>query len=496
MASNVVFDIVARDRASATFDKVGRSADMSSGKLKGFQQVGRAAGRALAAGALVGGAALVKMGQAAADDEKAQKALALTLRNTAGATDAQIAATEEWIAAQGKALGVADDDLRPALQRLAEGSKDVGEAQRLATIAMDVSAGTGKSLKTVTEALLRAQNGQVAGLSRYGIATKDAQGKTMSFEQVVAGMAKTFKGQASEAAETTAGKQRKLAVAMGELGEKIGAAVLPAMGALVDIGIKTIAWVEENTTLVGVMVGVFGGLLAIVWAVSAATKAWAAIQAVVAVATKVWAAAQWALNKALLANPIGLAIVAIAALVAGIVIAYKKSETFRNIVDGAFRKVGEAAQWVKDKTLSMVDFFAKMPDKISRATAGMWDGIKDAFRSAVNWIIDGWNGLEFSLPGVKVPGPLPDIPGFSIGTPNIPRLAKGGITTGPTLAVVGDNPGGREAIIPLDRAGGMLGMGGRDVTVTLPVYLDSQKIWEGQVRLYRTSGGQMGVAVA
>src|SRR5690606_21748924 len=78
----------------------------------------------------------------------------------------------------------------------------------------------------------------------------------------------------------------------------------------------------------------------------AASAAFAARMAVIRAVTLAWAAAQWVLNAALLANPIVLIITVIIALAAALVIAYKRSETFRNIVNAAFRVVGMAALWM------------------------------------------------------------------------------------------------------------------------------------------------------
>ena len=80
-------------------------------------------------------------------------------------------------------------------------------------------------------------------------------------------------------------------------------------------------------------------------------------------------------------------------------------------------------------------------------------GRHQGFVHAINWLIDKWNGLSFTIPSISVFGKK--IGGFTLSTPDIPRLAQGGITTGPTLAVIGDNPGGREAVIPLDKSGGV-----------------------------------------
>lgn len=117
---------------------------------------------------------------------------------------------------------------------------------------------------------------------------------------------------------------------------------------------------------------------------------------------------------------------------------------------GAIRDaVGDAAGWIKDKFTSVIDFFRDLPGRITSATSGMWDGIKNSFKAAINSVIGWWNNLSFymDLPD-KIPG-LPDE--ISISTPNIPYLAKGGIVTRPTLAVVGE--AGPEAVIPLGRGG-------------------------------------------
>lgn len=75
-----------------------------------------------------------------------------------------------------------------------------------------------------------------------------------------------------------------------------------------------------------------------------------------------------------------------------------------------------------------VDFFKKLPGRITAAASGMWDGIKAAFRGAINWIIDRWNSLEFRVPGFSAFGF--SVPGVTLGLPDIPRLAQGGIRGG------------------------------------------------------------------
>ena len=225
-SASLVFDLVAKDHASDKFDKIGHSSSSAGAKLKTFAKAG-----ALAAGAAVIGlgVAMIGMAKAAMEDQRAQALLAKQLQNSAGATKAQVAATEDWITKQGIALGVTDDDLRPALAKLVAVTHDVGKAQSLASLAMDVSAGTGKSLSTVSAALAKAQLGQVSGLSKLGVATKNADGSTRSLKDITADMAKTYDGAASTAANTASGKFGRLKLIFDETKESIGSKLLPIL---------------------------------------------------------------------------------------------------------------------------------------------------------------------------------------------------------------------------------------------------------------------------
>lgn len=346
-----------------------------------------------AVAALAGiGKASLDAAKAAAEDESAQSKLAQTLRTAAGASDTQIASTEKWISAQGKALGVSDDELRPALSKLAVATGSVAKAQKLTSLAMDVSAGSGKSLSTVTDALQKAQNGSLGGLSRLGVATKNADGSTKSLAQVTKDLASTYTGAASTAADTTAGKQKKLQVQLGELQEEIGARLLPVLSKMATIGLAAVEWIGENTGKVTALVAVVAGLAAVVITVNVAMTlagtvmaVYKAAQTAVAAASKAFAAAQWLVNAALSANPIGLVVVAIAALVAGLVIAYQRSETFREIVDAAFAflkdKIPPILEGIKDVVVKVFNFikgFISNPiGTIKDVVAQGWTFVKD-----------------------------------------------------------------------------------------------------------------------
>jgi hypothetical protein len=226
--------LLGQDRgASRAIKGVGDQAERTESRTHrlgaAFAKAGKFAALGLAAGAVAGGVALVKMTKGAIEDEAAQKRLATTLKNTAGATRAGVAGVESWISRVGVATGVTDDELRPALDRLVRSTHDVGKAQDLTRLAMDASAGTGKSLESVSNALAKAHDGSTGALGKLGIATKDAAGNALSFDQITKNMAETFKGQATAHANTLEGKMSRLKLVLSETGETIGSKLIPIL---------------------------------------------------------------------------------------------------------------------------------------------------------------------------------------------------------------------------------------------------------------------------
>ena len=213
----------------------------SSSKLAGF---GKMAGAAfLAAGvaaAAYAGKLLIDGVKSAIEDEAAQAKLATTLKNVTGATNTQIAATEAYILKTSLANGITDNELRPSLERLIRATKDVGEAQRLQTLALDIAAGSGKSLEAVSNALGKAYEGNSGALAKLGVGLSAAELKTMSMNDVTKALSDTFGGQAAEKADTFAGKMDRLKVAFDEGKESVGAKLLPIITELVDFVVKQV----------------------------------------------------------------------------------------------------------------------------------------------------------------------------------------------------------------------------------------------------------------
>jgi hypothetical protein len=371
-----------------------------------------------AAAALAGvGAALFDATKGAIKDAAAQDLLANNLRKTTGATDVQIAAVEDWVSQQGKLLGIADDQLRPALQRLSRATGSVTKAQELATQAMDIAAATGKPLESVVSALEKAYGGNMTALGRLAPEYRQLIKDGASFEDVMAKLGKTTGGAATDAANTAAGQFKRMKLALDETKESVGAALLPAIEAILPYLTKFATWASENPK---VFLGIAGAIAGI-------------------------SAAIIALNFALAANPITLIAIGIAALGAALTAAYFKFEGFRKIVDALF---------------GAIKFY------INNVTIPLFQTMFSIVKTIFNGIASAWNNtfgkLSFSIPNI------PGLPGrgTKIEVPNIPMLANGGIVTGPTLAMIGEG-GESEAVIPLSRLDQMTGGGGSKVTINV-----------------------------
>ena len=146
--------------------------------------------------------------KAAIEDEKAQASLAQTLRNTTKATDEQIAATEDYIDATQRATGVSDDQLRPSLQRLLTSTNDLQKAQKLQTLALDVAAGSGKSLEEVSNILAKAYDGNFKALKNLGVELKTTTTSTKTLKVSKEDLAKQELNNESASLRVAAAQER------------------------------------------------------------------------------------------------------------------------------------------------------------------------------------------------------------------------------------------------------------------------------------------------
>ena len=417
------------------------------GAIKEFQSLegaGAKANFALKKAALPAAAAIGALGLAAFDaakgameDAAAQELLAKAIGKNTNATDKQIAANEDWISQQGKLLGVADDDLRPALSKLVAQTGSLTEAQKGAALAMDIAAATGKPLSAVTDAMAKAYGGNTAALAKLDPKLKGLIKGGLDAEGAMSVLADTFGGAATTKANTAQGQFQRLQLQLSETKETIGAALLPIIEKVLPVLTRMGNWASENTGVFLAVGAAIAGIAAAVLLINGAISAWTAI-------TTAATAVQTAFNAVLAMNPVTLIVIGIVALIAALVIAYKKFEGFRNIVDSVFG-------FIKTAVTGSIDVIK-----------GYFSTLLGFYKSIFNGVATLWNNTVGKL-SFKVPGWVPGLGGKGFDVPNIPMLAEGGIVTRPTLAMIGEG-GQPEAVIPLSKLGNM---GGGNMYVTI-----------------------------
>ena len=352
---------------------------------------------AVPAAAFLGGLAAgsVAAAKAASEDERAQKILAKTLENATGATRGQVAATEEWIDKQARATGIADDELRPALGRLVTATEDVGKAQELLALGMDVATASGKPLSTVTESLSKAAGGQFGSLKRLVPSLSDAAIKSGDLSQITQELSEKMGGSAATAAETSAGKIERLKVAADEFKESLGAQLLPALEKLVNMLSEIVAWAEKHPTAFK--------------AIAIALGVVAAVLVVLNIALWATTTGLWAMAAALWANPITWIVAAVIALIAVMVVLYKKNETFRNVLKGLWEVAKMTWNGIRDGIKAVWDWIVKLIDKIKDIK---WPSPPQWMKDAGSWVgglFGGEGSIAVTGAGALYGGPAPSV---------------------------------------------------------------------------------------
>ena len=162
-------------------------------------------------------------------DDNAARSLGVTLKNLGLETGNTSKYVNEMISNLEKQTGVLDDDLRPAMDRLLRATGSVSKATTLLGLALDISAGTGKDLTTVSQGLQKAFLGNNASLGRLGVGLSKAELASSSFEEIQLRLSELFAGQASSAAESYAGQLNKLTIAGNNAKEVIGKGIIQAL---------------------------------------------------------------------------------------------------------------------------------------------------------------------------------------------------------------------------------------------------------------------------
>jgi phage-related protein len=345
-----------------SFSSAGDTAE-KHGKASG-SRFAAAAGAAIAVGAIAFGKSSV---EAYVEAEASQNRLADAFAKFPALADTNQQALQNLNGEIQKKTRFDDDALASGQATLAQFGLTGQQVSQLTPLLADYAAKTGVDIPTAAEQLGKGMLGQGRALKSVGIDFKDTGSVAGNFDEIMGGLRTQVGGFAEGEGKTAAGSAAILKNQFGELQEKVGSALVPILIQLADIGLKVVGWIQDNIAVVGPLV--------------------AAIAAVVAV--------QWAWNAAMAANPIGLIIIAIAALVAGVIYAYKNFETFRNIIDTAWDVIQNATKFAWENIIKPVfdylmhavqsawETFNTFKDTVS----AVWDRVKSFVTEGVNKVV-------------------------------------------------------------------------------------------------------------
>jgi hypothetical protein len=362
----VVFDLIARSQQfEKGFDRAGKKAS-GFGKVMGRVSAGLAG--AFAGGAVIAG--VRKVANAGSDLNETVNKTGLAFGRNAG----QI---QKWAQGSAKSMGLPK-------QAALEGASSFGllfskigvgagqsakMSQAMVQLAVDLGSVHNADPTAIIEAQTAAFRGEYDSLQRFvpainaavveheamaATGKKSAKAltdgeKAAAVYAIMLRQTKKEQGDFARTADESANKTKINAARLADLSANVGTILLPALTAAGNALGGMADWVEKNKRAATLLGGAIVALAGFVLAMNAATKVTFAVQKAVRGVTLAWAAAQWVLNTALTANPIGLVVVAIGLLVAGLILAYKNSATFRRVV-------GQAFDFVRDKVGRVVSF--------------------------------------------------------------------------------------------------------------------------------------------
>lgn len=337
-------------------------------------------------------AGMQNLANAYAAQETVERKLETVMRNTMNARDEDIQSIKDLCSAQ-QELGVIGDEVQLAgAQELATYLGEKESLEALIPVMNDMVAqqyglnATQENAAQIATMLGKVMGGQVGALSRYGYTFDEAQAKVIKYgtEAERAAMVahiveESVGGMNEELAQTDSGKQQQLANTLGDIKEQIGGMVNGALPFVTMAAQASQALAAVSTLVAGIKtlsVTIYASAKAFAVSTAAyiknkvATLAVAAAQKIVKAATIAWTAVQQVLNLVLSANPIGLIITAIGALVAAVIYAYNNCEAFRKIVD----KVWEA---IKPLATAIMNGLAKAFEWLVEKCKEAWEWLKN-----------------------------------------------------------------------------------------------------------------------
>ena len=352
-------------KMSGAFSRLGGAIGGELGDLldkvgAGIDSVADSGGR-LGTKLAVGGAGLLGLGtlmqSVGSANVAAEKALQTAIENTGGSLEDYKDQIDQVVAANQR-FGTGDDETKNALASLVQLTGDAGKSLRYMGLASDLAASKHMSLQGATDLIGRAINGNNKIFKQYGI---DAPKSAADVDRALSELAAKLNGSAAAASDNFNGKIKALKTTLGDTAADISAKWGPAVqvagtvalvaGTAIEIlaARKSAAAVASAAAAAATTAQTAAEVAgtAAKGAGTAATVVGTAATTGSTLATKAAAAGQWLLNAALSANPIGLVVIALLALVAGLVYAYKHSETFRRVVKAGLEvvKAGFSILW-------------------------------------------------------------------------------------------------------------------------------------------------------
>ncbi len=423
MASRLSVLIFGEDKsASKTMANVGKNASKMSGDVE--KSGGRMSKAFAAIGATAAATAIVSFGkesvEAYTESEQASVKLQDAFARFPALADTNISKIEEIATAQSLKTKYDDDATKAMAAQLAQFGLTGTQLEDMIPLVQDYASKTGKDLPSAAKAVGMALSGNTRGLKAIGINYKSTGDKAKDLTNIQALLTEKVGGFAEKEGKSAAGQAEILKNQFGEIQESVGGALLPVLRTLatwllnvVKAGQKVAEWIGENKTAVITLVSVMGGLVLVTKAHNAALAvsaaggllSWLKGAKLVTAVTKTWTAVQAALNLVMRANPLVLVGTLIAALVAGIVVLWNKSEGFRNIVKGVWSALSGAVQaaWaviqnIWNGIVSVVktigDWFASLGTKI-------WNwitAVPGTLLNAGKWIVGKiWEGIQAAV---------------------------------------------------------------------------------------------------
>lgn len=396
---------------------------------------------AIPAAAVAGGVALIGTAavNAASETQQSMGAIDAVFGDSAGqikkwaaqASESVGLSTAEYgqfasvVGAQLKNLGVPFD-------QVAGGTDD------LIKLGADLAATYGGTTQQAVEALSSALRGEADPAERYGLALNQtavnaelaAQGLTgLEGEALTAAKAQAIMAMATEQAggavgqfgreaDTVAGQQQRANASWQDAAAALGEQLLPVVTKVTQMFAEFAKWVQQNAGWIMPLIAAIGALAAVILVINGALIAYNAVQSAMKVATAISTAAQWAWNAAMTANPIGILIVAIAALIAGFIYLWNTNEDFRNFFINTWNSIADffTALWkgLLDVVKRVVDWFKSAWDAVAKFFKSVWDiavqlvmgyfnfwfntvraiveGVRAVVNSVVNFFVNAWQG--------------------------------------------------------------------------------------------------------